>query len=314
MPLYTTTRPPGTFGKHASKGTALVRVAFMIGLVFVCFIFYYSSMQAVSSTKSSSRSAFVASAMSMKNTMPRSNIRIFCYGDSLTAGTSPPYDELYPYAVHLERSINNFLTQKFNQLKDNEQQSAPKVTARWIGLPGWTAKTMLQFADDSKFGLRAAVKKVQNPSLSLVIILAGTNDLGMEAAGLLSDDGGEHHQGSDRISSDVIALHKLVQDEGKNSTILTLAVSIPTSKWQETMSLRAQAMAADANSKIQAWCNATENAHFITHPIESWSTDDTRWAPDGLHFSPQGYEEFGVSLSPIVCQLLFPEISNDEFY
>lgn len=269
-------------------------------------------MQAVRSAKSSSGSAFVASAMSMKNTMPRSNIRIFCYGDSLTAGTSPPYDELYPYAVHLERSINNFLTQEYNQSKNNGQQSAPKVTARWIGLPGWTAKTMLQFADDSKFGLRAAVKRVKDPSLSLVIILAGTNDLGMEAG--LSDGGGEHHQGSDRISSDVIALHKLVQDEGNNSTILTLAVSIPTSKWQETMSLRAQAMAADANSKIQAWCNATKNAHFVTHPIESWSSDDSRWAPDGLHFSPQGYEEFGASLSPIVRQLLFPEISNDEFH
>jgi len=86
--------------------------------------------------------------------------RIFCFGDSLTAGTAPPLDGLYPYGKMLESELGeNFVV-------------------RWRGLPGWTAQTMVEYLDDGTVGLRAAVNGIDNPPLSLVIILAGTNDIG----------------------------------------------------------------------------------------------------------------------------------------
>jgi len=52
--------------------------------------------------------------------------RILCYGDSLTAGTSPPFNELFPYGPYLETELNTS--------KEEE------VVVRWRGLPGWTSQ------------------------------------------------------------------------------------------------------------------------------------------------------------------------------
>jgi lysophospholipase L1-like esterase len=152
--------------------------------------------------------------------------------------------------------------------------------------------------------LCTTIKKVQNPSLSLVIILAGTNDLGMQAS-----SSSDPQEASKRIANDIIALHQLVYESSSsnNQNIQTLAISIPPSKWQQSSNI-ALAMAADVNARIEAWCDATENSHFVKHPIESWSSNDLRWAADGLHFSPLGYEEFGKSLTSVVSKLLFPEM------
>jgi lysophospholipase L1-like esterase len=251
--------------------------------------------------------------MSPPKQSPVSNdiVRVFCYGDSLTAGTSPPSYELFPYAVHLERSINDKIITSSGTKKNTSQNiskdqlvgiALPKVSIRWKGLPGWTANTLLEYANDSNVGLGTTIRKVQNPSLSLVIILAGTNDIGMAAS-----SSSDSKESSKRIASDIIALHQLVFDSSSllNQSIQTLAISVPPSKWQQSSTV-AQSMAEDVNNRIRAWCDATENSHFVKHPIESWSHGDRRWAPDGLHLSPVGYEEFGKSLASVVTQILFP--------
>ena len=48
--------------------------------------------------------------------------RILCYGDSLTAGTSPPFNELLPYGPYLETELNASIEEE--------------VVVRWRGLPG----------------------------------------------------------------------------------------------------------------------------------------------------------------------------------
>ena len=51
---------------------------------------------------------FGSSAMMMSSTTQSSDaIRIFCFGDSLTAGTSPPEFATYPYAPHLEAALHD---------------------------------------------------------------------------------------------------------------------------------------------------------------------------------------------------------------
>ena len=102
-------------------------------------------------------------------------LRVLCYGDSLTAGTSPPLDTLHPYAPQLEAAIG------------------PSVLVRHRGLPGATAAAMLQWADDEQRGLRSLLRK---SSPSLAIILAGTNDLGYhsESAPIVDALRGLHEQ------------------------------------------------------------------------------------------------------------------------
>ena len=50
--------------------------------------------------------------------------RVFCFGDSLTAGTSPPLHELFPYSTVLEAAVG------------------PSVVVRHRGLPGAQAVDM----------------------------------------------------------------------------------------------------------------------------------------------------------------------------
>ena len=40
------------------------------------------------------------------------------------------------------------------------------------------------------------------------------------------------------------------------------------------------------------------------HPVASWSEGDARWAPDGLHFSPEGYRVLGEGLAGVVRERL----------
>mmetsp|Transcript_25173 Transcript_25173/g.59883 ORF Transcript_25173/g.59883 Transcript_25173/m.59883 type:complete len:148 (+) Transcript_25173:165-608(+) len=102
--------------------------------------------------------------------------KVFCYGDSLTAGTSPPHVGNFPYGPHLEDSLS---------------RDDGNVVVRWKGLPGWTAATMNEFINDPNVGLQPILDR--NPSLSLVIILAGTNDIGAYTSTSIGEDfdGGE---------------------------------------------------------------------------------------------------------------------------
>ena len=42
----------------------------------------------------------------------------------------------------------------------------------------------------------------------------------------------------------------------------------------------------------------------VDHPIASWGRGDARWAPDGLHFSPEGYRVLGEELAGVVKERL----------
>jgi lysophospholipase L1-like esterase len=80
-----------------------------------------------------------------------------CYGDSLTAGykSTQPF---HPYALALGAAL----------------KGAAGFDIRHKGLPGWTAKELLEEKDSSD-GLEFLLK--ETPA-EIAIILAGTNDLG----------------------------------------------------------------------------------------------------------------------------------------
>ena len=194
--------------------------------------------------------------------------RVFCYGDSLTAGTSPPLDYLYPYAPSLEQALGT-----------------ATAVVRHRGLPGATAAMMLQNPDDEIRGLRGLLKKTQP---ALVVILAGTNDLG-------------YNSESAPIVTAVCGLHEIAHSLG----ISTVAVGIPPSAYQSMQSEAAE-LANMVNRELQAWCGDRPGSlcTFTDHPVASWSKGDARWAPDGLHFSPEGYRVLGEGLAPVVSEML----------
>ena len=89
------------------------------------------------------------SSSSQVATISNQRRRILCYGDSLTAGTSPPFNELFPYGPYLETELNTS--------KEEEEE----VVVRWRGLPGWTSQQMVDY--NSNIGLQSSLDGICNP-------------------------------------------------------------------------------------------------------------------------------------------------------
>jgi lysophospholipase L1-like esterase len=221
--------------------------------------------------------------------------RILCYGDSLTAGTSGW--DLYPYAPYLEQGLL--------ELRDS-------VAVRHRGNPGMQAAEMAANLDGPRRGLRSAIQAVTDPSLSLVIILAGTNDLGYA---LLAAPNVE--TAAEEISSHLIALHTVCAELGVPRT---LAVGIPPSGYQY-VNEAARNLATLINERLQQFASQTEAESSTSAPQQeqqasksfpvtyvpfpfAYEPDGDNWHSDTLHFSERGYRVLGESLVPVVHSIL----------
>ena len=172
---------------------------------------------------------------------------------------------------------------------------------RWRGLPGWTASTLVDYISDGSVGLQSAVMGIRDPSLSLVIILAGTNDIGV----LTSSMGGSNNIDANEAIEPILSLHKTclecVGDVGKKD-IHTLAVSIPGSGWQE-MNADAARLCREMNEALQKFATDEERVTYCEFPF-AYARGDSKWSGDGLHLSSEGYDTLGKSLAPCVKQIL----------
>ena len=258
---------------------------------------YYYNTRMASSSKRSISALFSTSTNNSEDDVAPTTHRILCYGDSLTAGTSIHPFELFPYAPHLERTLNE------NNDHDPSKSNI-KYVVRHRGMPGWRASAMLDAADDAQYGLRAAIQGIQDPPLSCVIILAGTNDLGFALAG----GGGDNDSPAQIVLQDIQALHQMAWDAGVKHTI---AVAIPPSGYQARVA-EASFLALEINQALEDFCNEKSEgrATFVPFPFEfefcrDDDDDDTNnWSPDGLHFSPKGYQRLGESLRNPVLKVL----------
>jgi len=211
--------------------------------------------------------------------------RILCYGDSLTAGTSTSPWELYPYAPHLEQALNNQ-----QQQPANSSGKKKRFVVRHRGMPGWTATEMVD-GTSPQYGLRAAIRGIQNPSLSCVILLAGTNDLGYVYSD--NDDPVE------TVLKPIRQLHELAWQEGIPRTV---AIAIPPSGYQARVA-DASFLCTAVNQALESFCQEhAAKATFVPFPFDYDASGDN-WSPDGLHFSPTGYQVLGQSLAGPVLQL-----------
>ena len=94
----------------------------------------------------------------------------------------------------------------------------------------------------------------------------------------------------------VSGLHELAHD----LDVPTIAIGVPPSAYQAMQSEAAE-LANMVNRELRAWClERPDRCTYVEHPISSWSKGDQRWAPDGLHFSPEGYRLVGEGLAGLV--------------
>ena len=196
--------------------------------------------------------------------------RVLAYGDSLTAGTHRMDDEqLFPYAPHLERVLCS--------LGDD-------VVVRHRGLPGWTAKAMLDYANDEQRGICGILRRIRDPSVALAIILAGTNDVGCFAS-------------ADETVEALTGLHGAAHALG----VRTLAVGIPPSAFQRRDPVAAETV-AEVNERLREWCAAQHDsfAEYVPHPVSVFEPGGKLWSSDGLHLSPEGYKATGEGLADVV--------------
>ena len=205
--------------------------------------------------------------------------RIFCYGDSLTAGTIPGCEpQLFPYGPILEQHL------KMKNYGEN-------FAVRWKGLPGWTAASMVENQSVDGVGLHALI---QNKGVNLCVLLAGTNDLGAMFSTTCSDD-----DVANRIAESVISLHEIAHSDG----VSTIAIGIPSSGFQEQTPL-AKSIRVKANNIIKDWCHHKGGLALYADFPFGWIPGDKRWASDTLHLSEIGYNEIADYLAKIYTKNL----------
>ena len=255
-------------------------------------------------------------------------MRVFCYGDSLTSGSSPPSNALFPYGPHLERELNDLLLRATARSSADAASppDATTVVVRWRGLPGWTASAMADCLGDPTFGLRSAIEGIRDPPLSLVLILAGTNDIGAHTSSNLGRKSGGGGECDDDIAGaisavvdPIIRLHRACHEVGGG--VRTVAVGVPGSAWQEVND-RASRVRDGVNEELRRFASSDEGEKRVTYvdfpfPFSRGGRGragrdgdgdgeccSELWNDDGLHLSEGGYEALGRRLAPFVFEIL----------
>jgi lysophospholipase L1-like esterase len=263
--------------RRKATNLSLFRTFFIVVLMFATM---YAAVNR-SGSRNIAKAAEAMSTATASSSPPRNKkidreIRIFCFGDSLTAGTSPPSLETYPYAPYLEASLKT-------------RGVLPNAVVRHRGFPGWTASQLLDSVN-SEQGLLTSIRKIQDPPLSIVIILAGTNDLGYQREDV-------------EISSDLFRLHEACYAEGIAHTI---GISIPSSNYQVHYAEAAK-KAEKVNTLLEEFCLSKPEGQATFHRFPFGYDGGDNWSHDGLHFSEDGYKILAESLAPVIEDILIRE-------
>lgn len=203
--------------------------------------------------------------------------KVLCVGDSLTAGwyQAPGASQasFHPYGASLFSSLGN------------------SVEVVSLGWPGWTSVELLEGADQRTAirdapegsahlpGIRLAVKE---HSPSVVLLLAGTNDLfSLGVSGHV-------------VSGCVWKLHALCHAMG----VPTVAIGVPSWCWR-TYGADNEASRLALNSELGKLCADTEGATFLEFPFP-FDESSGSWSEDGVHMSPSGYARFGRLIGDVL--------------
>lgn len=190
---------------------------------------------------------------------------ILAFGDSLTHGMYVQQDgewrKTHPYAIRLQELI-------IQAKGDNT------TTIIESGISGEQAKSMAHRLPSD----------IQKYSPKLVIILGGTNDLGM-------------HSPVEHTIKNILKLHEtaLKSSISESDPVYTLAMTIPELTWTKEDTGRLK-----INREIREFVNRCRNRVAFLEMEHRFTQKNASnmiyWSPDKVHFSPLGYDMIGQYL------------------
>lgn len=211
-------------------------------------------------------------------------LRVLCYGDSLTVGWYLQGRQYEPYGRSLAEALGAAL-------------GGCEVSV--CGHSGHTAEQMVananKLAIEDVGGLlgkgicRSLDEAVHRPDL--VIIMAGTNDIGRNAD-------------PQRVLEDLAKLHSFCHSRG----VPTVAVAPPPAP-KAPKGSAFEASRVRLQSLLANWVHITSAAAAFVNPAELIPSvaGGPCWDPDGLHLSPAGSKLLGqrlaTALAPVLLKL-----------
>jgi lysophospholipase L1-like esterase len=204
---------------------------------------------------------------------PAPACRLLCYGDSNTAGFNPNSPVETPYADALAEGLT---------------QAGLEVVMTSCGMNGKTAQELLMAAESPSvsdpFGRvgKGLAFLLREESPNLVVLMAGTNDLGSNVA-------------PEAILPMIQRLQRLCLDHNA-ATIILGPPSVPSGPAAHA---RRQFV-----SLLSSWARSAPGVLACYDAEELVPRQPHLWAPDGFHFTPQGSAELGHRLVPLVLPLL----------
>lgn len=205
------------------------------------------------------------------------NIRILCFGDSLTAGVKKKGDHLHPYSKTLKKLFDKHLSRK--------RSSKPSVRIQTEGIPGERAHG----------GMKKRLYGLMNSNVTYdwVIILAGTNDLSF----ILKKPA---------IAPNITAvLEALIQLHDLSHAFLarTIAISIPPRQCEKNSQCKSYTENRHyLNNELRVYSKARKGKTFYVD-IEKEMSTDKYWS-DERHFTDLGYDR----IANIIFDTLYKNI------
>jgi len=211
--------------------------------------------------------------------------RVLAFGDSLTAGYWAMGREFTPYAERLQALLGGGAA----------AAAAAAAEAAWevshVGLCGWTARSMAGAREleerssvdvcDRQWhgGLRTQLRvaREEGRPFGVLVVLAGTNDLGEVVDGLCT---------ADEVVAALATLHAV----GREAGCRVVALSVPEHGQEPQFPELARARAA-----INAGLRALPGALLVDTAAALPQTNRALW-DDALHLSREGYELLGKTV------------------
>eukprot|EP00802_Teleaulax_amphioxeia_P004644 Tamp_04648.p1 GENE.Tamp_04648~~Tamp_04648.p1 ORF type:complete len:558 (+),score=66.67 Tamp_04648:730-2403(+) len=190
--------------------------------------------------------------------------RVLCFGDSLTAGYWANGAKFHPYARLASQLLGG-------------------VVVDHVGLSGWTSEEMVEALDGDECvdvcdrvwkGLRVQLASAPQP-YSHCVILAGTNDVGMEAGS------------SEDIFRNLCALAAEAETQGCKAFLLTIPELSCEADVRQVGRLRTQ---VNRLLLAEESLRTIDVAALLPYHHAAIADRDRIFEPDGLHLRPAGYD------------------------
>ncbi|KAH0434406.1 gdsl-like lipase [Colletotrichum camelliae] len=210
-------------------------------------------------------------------------LRIFCFGDSLTAGFSAYGSVYHPYSIAL--------TQKLSKDLSNTQ-----VIATDNGMPGdvVTQGAFAQrFASEvNSVSFDSAAGKSVPAVYDWVIILGGTNDLAYSVP-------------PEKIFQSLLAVYNTALEKG--SKVLALTVPETAIKHEKVDAARSKLNNAILSHEAPNYYAFDLNARIPYHALPD--RERKKYWDDSVHFTPAGYDWMGGHIAEALGN--FIELERD---